>query len=128
MVALGVTKVSMKISSKVKNHIFFIPAALILSIFIVYGIGDFWVIGVIANPAEIERYNFGAEAMISHGGDKYRSSFAYALASLVIGLIGILGFVGSLCLLSKARSNPIRKAYLTSASAVLLIFFIGQVW
>ncbi|WP_432453966.1 hypothetical protein ACRRS0_00575 [Agarivorans sp. QJM3NY_29] len=118
----------MKISSKVKNLILFIPAALILSMFIVYGIGDFWVIGVVAEPAEIARFNFGAEAMIAHGGDKYRSSFTYALASLVIGLIGILGFVGSLYILSKAKSNPIGKAYLTSASVVLLIFFIGQVW
>ena len=117
-----------EISNTVRNFILYMPAALVLSLFIVFGIEEFLVIGVIADPEEIQRYNFGTEAMIAHGGDKYRSSNSYALASLVIGLLGITGVMGSLLFLLKAINKPLLKAYLFSLCCLLLVWFIGRAW
>ena len=74
----------MELSNTTKNAITYLPGALALLLFVAFGFQDFWAIGVVADPAVVERYNFGAEAMIAQGGDKYRSANSYAVASLVI--------------------------------------------
>jgi hypothetical protein len=110
------------------KSIYFIPGMAILGLFIVYGVQDYWVIGVIKDPAIIEQYHFGSEAMIGNGGDKYRSAEAYALSSLVVGLVAIAALATSLYFLFKAQSFPLVKSYIAVIVSVVLIFVIGRTW
>ncbi|WP_303495315.1 hypothetical protein [Neptunomonas phycophila] len=127
--ALSVTSKGVTvISNTVKKVIFFLPALLCLSLFVVYGLGDYWVIGVIANPEELARYNFGAEAMIAHGGDKYRSASSYAMASLVVGMLAVIGFILSLLMLFKSSKKALLKAYCGAAITLFIVVLVGHAW
>ncbi|MCU7843057.1 MAG: hypothetical protein KZQ93_04375 [Candidatus Thiodiazotropha sp. (ex Monitilora ramsayi)] len=119
---------AMEASSKIKELLLYLPGVLALLLFVEYGIGDYWVIGVVADPEEIERYNFGAEAMIAHGGDKYRSSSAYATSSLVTGLLASIGLAVSLTLLLRSRIKPLLKAYSCTGVTLVAIMFLGHAW
>jgi len=118
----------MSISNIAKKLIYYSPGLLCLMLFVAYGLGDYWVIGVVANPDEIARYNFGAEAMIAHGGEKYRSANAYAVSSLVIGMLSTFGLAASIYVLFKSRKKALLKAYCGSALTLLIVILVGHAW
>ncbi|MDN2658355.1 hypothetical protein Q4490_11475 [Neptunomonas phycophila] len=118
----------MSIPKELKKLILYLPALFCLILFVVYGLVDYWIIGVIADPVEISRYNFGAEAMIAHGGEKYRSSNAYAISSLVIGMLSVIGMVASLFMLYKSKHKALLKAYCCSGVTLLAVVLVGHAW
>lgn len=118
----------MSISKELKKVILYLPAFLCLMLFVVYGLGDYWVIGVVADPVEISRYNFGAEAMIAHGGEKYRSSNAYAMSSLLVGMLSVIGIVASMFTLFKSKQKALLKAYCCSGVTLLTVVLVGHAW
>jgi hypothetical protein len=76
------------------------PGFLLALIIMGLSIAEWIRIGVIANPQEIEKYYFGSEAMMGHGGWKYVSASAYTWSvfgeGLFAGMIGaafIYGFL-----------------------------------
>lgn len=117
----------MQASIKTK-YVFYIPGLLALLLFAAYGVIDYWKIGVVADPEEIARYNFGAEAMIAHGGEKYRSSSAYAAASLATGLLALIGLIASLSILARSKIKPLLKAYVCSGVTLAVIIAVGYAW
>lgn len=48
---------------------------------------EWFKIGVVADPQEIGKYYFGSEAMVGHGGWKYKSSENYALSAFYEGIV-----------------------------------------
>jgi hypothetical protein len=55
---------------------------------------EWWLVGYVADPETIAAYRFGSEAMVSHGGAKYRSAGAYATSALqVAGVCALLAGV-----------------------------------
>ncbi len=118
----------MKVANKIKKLLCYVPGILALMLFVVYGLGDYWDIGVVADPEEIERYNFGAEAMIAHGGEKYRSASTYAAASLAVGVLSTVGLVASLFFLFSSSGKSLLKAYCCTGISLLVVILVGHVW
>lgn len=118
----------MELSDTVKKLLFYTPGILGLMLFVVYGYGDYWNMAVVADPNEIARYNFGSEAMIAHGGDKFRSANAYAASSLVIGMLSTIGLAASLYVLFRFNSRPLLKSYCVAGLTFVVVFFVGRAW
>ena len=66
-----------------------VPGLFVVLLFAAAILNEWYTIGVEADPATIESYYFGSEAMIGHGGDHYRSAQAYASRSLTAGLAAL---------------------------------------
>lgn len=64
----------------------FMLAGLLAALFL----EEWWVIGVVADPAVIESYHFGSEAMVGHGGWKYATAELYAITALAEGMVAIV--------------------------------------
>jgi hypothetical protein len=60
-----------------------LPVAFILYFLSSVFFHEFYRIGIVADPHEIERYCFGGEGMIGHGGWKYVSAGTYSFSTLV---------------------------------------------
>ena len=67
-----------------------VPGLLVVLLFAAFSLGEWYTIGVEADPATIESYYFGSEPMVGYGGDHYRSAEAYASRSLTAGLAALV--------------------------------------
>jgi hypothetical protein len=82
---------------------------------------DEWVrIGVTADPALVESYHFGGEAMVAHGGWRYRSASLYAWSAFGEGLFA-LG-IGALLVISALRRS---KRGMVIGIALAVIVFLA---
>lgn len=110
--------------NKPKIFVFYIPGALALLLFLAIGLSDFWTIGVTGDSAVVEHYHFGNEAMITHGGQRYRSANAYAASGLIIFLVAAAGLSTSLMILGKTKDRPLIKAYICTVFSLTLIMLM----
>src|SRR4030042_2179031 len=67
-----------------------LPISFILYFFSLLFFYEFYQIGIVADPPEIEKYYFGSEAMIAHGGWKYASASVYSFSSFVGAFLCLL--------------------------------------
>ena len=58
---------------RIKYLVLASPVLLALSVSSLVGLLEFYHISIVGNSEVIKEYHFGSEAMISHGGDEYRS-------------------------------------------------------
>ena len=77
-----------------------VPGLFVVLLFAAAILDEWYTVGVQADPAKVEAYHFGSEAMVGHGGDHYRSAEAYAswslmggLAALVVATVFVFGLV-----------------------------------
>jgi hypothetical protein len=108
--------------TKLKPYISISPVILWFLVIAAVGLSELWVISIEANPNIIAGYHFGAEAMISHGGEKYRSAAIYANSSLTLGLCSLAGIVFVLITQIKAKKYKILKAYCAGISFSVLLY------
>ena len=99
-----------------------LPILSFLVLMTLFGLVEYWQIAIVANPEIIEEYRFGAESMISHGGEKYRSANTYANALLQFGLISLIGLVISVITLLKSKSRKILKTYFVGISTAIILY------
>ena len=66
-----------------------VPGLFAVLLLTAISLSEWYAVGVEADPAVIERYHFGSEAMLGHGGEAYRSPEAYARNALTRGLVTI---------------------------------------
>ncbi|WP_129124461.1 hypothetical protein [Veronia nyctiphanis] len=119
----------MKTNKNIYLRIFaYLPGCLVLALFVIVGMSEFWLIGVKADHATINSYKFGAEAMVSEGGNKYESATIYSLHCLITSLAALLGAVSSLFVLFKSQSTPLLKAYSITITALLVIASVEYFW
>ena len=82
-----------------------------------------WIrIGFIGSPKEIEKYYFGSEAMISHGGWKYGSATKYAWSAFGEGIFA--GTMGLLFIYGYLRSS--KKIIAIGYAGIALL--LGFLW
>ena len=85
-------------------------------------LSEWVIIGIIADPKVIEKYSFGGEAMMDHGGWYYASALTYAWTSLMTGIglfvLGVFTFIASIK--SKGRNTAI------GCSIIFIYFLITQ--
>jgi hypothetical protein len=85
-------------------------------------LGEWWYVGVVADPDFVAEYHFGSEAMVHHGGRHYASAAIYAETVLREGLIAVGAAVGVL-VGHVRRSIPIVVAFV-----LLFIAWIVAGW
>jgi hypothetical protein len=73
-----------------------LPISFILYVFASLFFHEFYRIGIVADPYEIQKYYFGGEGMIGHGGWKYASAGAYSFSTLVGAFLYLLAATGFL--------------------------------
>ena len=79
---------------------------------------EWWLVGYVADPETIASYRFGSEAMVSHGGAKYRSAGAYATSALRVTVVCAL-LAGVFFAVSRLKSwRAVISAYVLLAVVV----------
>lgn len=73
-----------------------LPIGFILYFLAIVLFHEFYRIGIVADPHEIQRYYFGGEGMIGHGGWKYVSAGAYSFSTVVGAFLYLLAATGFL--------------------------------
>ena len=114
--------------TKQTAYILFSPIAFFLVFLCVFGGIEFWKISVIQDPDFIEKYQFGSEAMILHGGEKYISPEKYSQSVLVLFVFSIIGLIVSTAVLAKSKQRALLKAYLSSIFTISILFIISVRW
>jgi len=99
-----------------------LPIGFILYFLSIVFFHEFYRICIVANPHEIERYYFGGEAMIGHGGWKYASAGAYSFSTLVGAFLYLLAATGFLIAYIK-RS----KLFIGLAISILVMSYFVEV-
>jgi hypothetical protein len=84
-------------------------------------ISEFVRIGIIGDPAEINRYFFGSETMMDHGGWKYKSSSIYAWTSLVEGLLVLS--ISSIFIMAVVQN---KKSFVNIGFFILVLWLIAR--
>ncbi len=82
-------------------------------------------LGIIEQPKLIEEYRFGAEAMIAHGGEKYRTHQAYVAYSLKFSLLTFTAILAGLVTLKFAKEHKVWKADAVYLLAILVLFLLA---
>jgi hypothetical protein len=98
-----------------------LPIGFILYFLSIVFFHEFYRIGIVADPHEIERYYFGGEAMIGHGGWKYASASAYSISTLVGAFLYFLAATGFL-IAYKKRS----KLFVGFAISILVMSYFME--
>jgi hypothetical protein len=88
------------------------------------GINEYWIIAISAEPQTIRNYQFGAEAMIYHGGEKYRTAETYANSSLYLALLSILSLITITWSLNKFTSHNVLKTYIVGLVLTPVLFIV----
>lgn len=86
--------------------------------------GEWYRIGVVADPREIAGYFFGSESMAAHGGWKYRTASIYAWSSLAAGVLGLLPIILFVGVVRSGERKKLVRAYVAMAVVYLLIAFL----
>jgi len=73
-----------------------LPVGFILYFLSIVLFHEFYRIGIVADPYEIQRYYFGGEGMIGHGGWKYVSAGAYSFSTVVGAFLYLFAATGFL--------------------------------
>lgn len=82
---------------------------------------EFYRIAIVADPHETEKYYFGGEAMIGHGGWKYASASAYSFSNFVGGFLYLLAATAFL-IAYKKRS----RLFVGLAISILVVSYIVE--
>ncbi len=98
------------------------PVGFILYFLSIILFHEFYRIGIVADPHEIQRHYFGGEGMIGHGGWKYVSAGAYDFSTVVGAFLCLLAATGFLISYIK-RS----KLFLGLAISVLVMSYFTEV-
>ena len=89
----GSREVATKLGPQPNRWLTLVPAIGLLALAALF-LREWWLVGYVGDPETIAAYRFGSEAMVSHGGAKYRSAGAYATSALhVTGLCALLAGV-----------------------------------
>jgi len=99
-----------------------LPISLIIYFFSIFFFYEFYRIGIVATPNEIEQYHFGGEAMIGHGGWIYASAGAYSFSTLVGAFLYLFAATGFLIAYIK-RS----KLFIGLAISILVMSYLAEV-
>jgi hypothetical protein len=67
-----------------------LPLSFVLFLFSFLEFNEFYQIGILADPREIQKYYFGGAGMIGHGGWKYASANTYAISAFVGAFLYLL--------------------------------------
>jgi hypothetical protein len=73
-----------------------LPVGFILYFLSIVLFHEFYRIGIVADPYEIQRYYFGDEGMIGHGGWKFVSAAAYSFSTVVGAFLYLFAATGFL--------------------------------
>ncbi|MBQ4838484.1 hypothetical protein [Pseudoalteromonas luteoviolacea] len=100
-----------------------LPLIILLSIVFVISFSEFWAIAIIQSPEVLKNYNFGSEAMVYYGGEKYRSASTYSEHHLALALITLSCIAAIVGVMEKCNSHKVFKSYLLVAvfSAIWLL-------
>jgi hypothetical protein len=99
-----------------------LPISLILYFFSFGFFYEFYRIGIVAAPNEIEQYHFGGEAMIGHGGWIYASAGAYSFSTLIGAFLYLFAATGFLIAYIK-RS----KLFVGLAISILVMSYLAEI-
>ena len=88
------------------------------------GASEYWTVAIQADPDVLKTYHFGAEFMVAHAGQDYKSAEAYASAKLIMALFSLISL--SLIALSIYRNQhrSAVKPLIYSASLTGLSFIV----
>lgn len=108
----------------IKKIVAVLPIILWLIFILWIGVSEYIRIAIQAHPEIIDSYHFGAESMIAHGGEKYRSALSYAQSNLISAIISFFTIVLILMIISKAKYNQVLKAYFFGILVILLLMLV----
>lgn len=74
---------------KLKIHLFSAPGLLLGILLSLLFLHEWITIGIIADPETVQKYHFGSEAMVGHGGWFYKSAELYARSAMIQGFVSI---------------------------------------
>ncbi|WP_412062620.1 hypothetical protein [Rubrivirga sp. IMCC45206] len=101
-----------------------VPGLFAVLLFAAAFLSEWHAVGVEADPATVEAYHFGSEAMVGHGGDHYRTAEAYASRMLTGGLAA-LGVAGVLVFGLVRRSGIAVATGYVVVAAVLIVGLVS---
>jgi hypothetical protein len=110
--------------SNLRKTLYCMPVLLWFLVALLIGFSEYYRVGIAAYPSVIDTYNFGSEAMISHGGEKYRSAAAYSEANMLLGLFSALGMSLTLATLYVFKSHAVLKAYAIAVTLIAVSYAI----
>jgi hypothetical protein len=99
-----------------------LPISLILYFFSIFFFYEFYRIGIVPPPNEIEQYHFGGEAMIGNGGWIYASAGAYSFSTLVGAFLYLFAASGFLIAYIKRL-----KLFFGLAIGILVVSYLAEV-
>lgn len=113
-------------NTKASKLLALLPAIkLLVIIFLVFS-SEVYTLAVIQDSEIIASYHFGSEAMVNHGGEKYRSVNHYLTSSLILCIGTLAGILISLFVLFRHENNELLKAYAVAIGAAAGAFILGN--
>ena len=97
-----------------------VPGAVLTALLVAIAAREWYLIGVVADPATIAKYHFGSEAMVGAGGEHYRSAAVYARSALLEALLGLPVLAAFLLALYRRSLRLAVFLYLAIGLAILV--------
>lgn len=101
-----------------------LPLIMLLSIIFVISFSEYWIIAITQSPEVLKSYNFGSEAMVYYGGEKYRSAATYSEHNLTLALITLSCIAAIVGVMEKCNSRKVFKSYLLVTVVSAIWFFV----